>query len=287
VLRGAVPDVLIDILLALFLWSSSGVIIRRSGLPVHVLIFYACIVSFLFLGPALLRKTGRTRPQGFRALRLPVVLGAVGLVNTFSYYFALKHTSIANAVLTHYTAPVIVAFLAPAFLGEKITRRAVAAIVMASIGLYLMLNGFTFARGDAAGLAAGLISGFAYAVLIIIGRFLAGDFSPVLLTFIQNVVVAAGLAPFVREAPFDGLAYYLAMGIPLSTVAPVLYYRGLRQVAANRAAVLGYLEPVSAILLAVFFLHELPGWYSIFGGALIILSGYLTMTKATPDTAAP
>jgi drug/metabolite transporter (DMT)-like permease len=270
---------LINILLALFLWSSSGVIIRRSGIPVHVLIFYACIVSLFFLGPALLLKTGRERPPEVKTFRLPLVLGAVGLVNTFSYYFALKHTSIANAVLTHYTAPVIVAFLAPAFLREKITRRAVAAIVIASIGLYLMLNGFSFGDRDTAGLSAGLISGFAYAVVIILGRFLSRDFSPVLLTVVQNAVVAAGLAPFVREAPSDGLAYYLVMGILLSTVAPVLYYKGLREVAANRAAVLGYLEPVSAILLGIFFLHELPGAYSLFGGALILFSGYLTMTR--------
>jgi drug/metabolite transporter (DMT)-like permease len=268
---------LINILLALFLWSSSGVIIRRSGVPVHVLIFYACIISLLLLGPALLLKLDRERLPAFKKLRLPLVLGALGLVNTFSYYFALKYTSIANAVLTHYTAPVIVAFLAPALLGEKITRRAVAAILIASIGLYLMLKGFVFGDTDTAGFAAGLVSGFAYAMVIILGRFLSRDFSPVLLTFVQNAVVAAGLAPAVRETSFDALVYYLVMGILLSTVAPVLYYKGLREVAANRAAVLGYLEPVSAILMGIFFLHELPGAYSLFGGALIVSSGYLTV----------
>ncbi len=278
---------MISILLALFLWSSSGLIIRRSGLPVHVLIFYSCVVSLFVLGPALLRKKDRNTPGGSSMLRLPLVLGVFGLINTFSYYFALKHTSIANAVLTHYTAPVIVAFVAPAFLGEKITKRAVAAIVTASVGLYLMLNGFTPGDKDTAGLAAGLVSGFAYAAVIILGRFLARDFGPALLTFVQNVVVAAALAPFVRETPFAGLAYYLVMGILLSTAAPVLYYRGLKEVAANRAAVLGYVEPVSAILLGIFFLHEMPGWYSTFGGALIMFSGYLTMTGGTagnPET---
>jgi drug/metabolite transporter (DMT)-like permease len=268
---------LINILLALFLWSSSGVIIRRSGVPVHVLIFYACIISLLLLGPALLLTSDRKKLPEFKKLRLPLVLGALGLVNTFSYYFALKYTSIANAVLTHYTAPVIVAFLAPALLGEKITKRAMAAILIASIGLYLMLKGFVFGDTDTAGFAAGLVSGFAYAMVIILGRFLSRDFSPVLLTFVQNAVVAAGLAPLVRETSFDALVYYLVMGILLSTVAPVLYYKGLREVAANKAAVLGYLEPVSAILMGLFFLHELPGAYSLFGGALIVSSGYLTV----------
>ena len=67
------------------------------------------------------------------------------------------------------------------------------------------------------------------------------------------------------------------MGIVHSTVAPILYYKGLQTVTANRAAVLGYLEPVSAILFSMVFLNEIPHLYSFFGGVLILFSGYLTI----------
>ena len=67
------------------------------------------------------------------------------------------------------------------------------------------------------------------------------------------------------------------MGIVHSTIAPILYFKGLRYVSAGRAAVLGYLEPVIAIIFGIIFLSELPGKGSIIGGLLIIFSGYLTL----------
>jgi drug/metabolite transporter (DMT)-like permease len=67
------------------------------------------------------------------------------------------------------------------------------------------------------------------------------------------------------------------MGIVHSTMAPILYFKGIQLVTANKAAVLGYLEPVCAIIFSIFFLNEHPGVNSIIGGALIIFSGYLTL----------
>ena len=73
------------------------------------------------------------------------------------------------------------------------------------------------------------------------------------------------------------------MGIVHSTIAPILYFKGLQLVTANKAAVLGYLEPVCAIIFSIFLLNELPGLNSIIGGALIVFSGYLTLRGKTRD----
>ena len=65
------------------------------------------------------------------------------------------------------------------------------------------------------------------------------------------------------NSPFDYCAYPL--------------FKGFQTVTANRAGVLGYLEPVSAILFSMIFLNEIPHLYSFFGGVLILFSGYLTI----------
>jgi drug/metabolite transporter (DMT)-like permease len=106
------------------------------------------------------------------------------------------------------------------------------------------------------------------------------------LTFLQNCTIVIILAPFIRDVPAAALWSYLFIGIIHSTVAPVLYFKGLRHVTANRAAVLGYLEPVCAIIFSMIFLKEVPGMHSVAGGLLIILSGYLTLKDkdAAADT---
>src|SRR4030066_1375749 len=158
------------ILSAILLWSSLGVVVRLSGVEIHILMFYSLVASLVVQGIILSRKTYRKEIPGIGMLKYPVILGFFSFLNTFTYFYAFKHTTIANSVLTHYTAPVIVAFLAPLFLNEVITRRIVIAIIIASIGLWVMLNGFSFKENHTAGIMAGLLSGFAYAIIVIIER---------------------------------------------------------------------------------------------------------------------
>ena len=62
-----------------------------------------------------------------------------------------------------------------------------------------------------------------------------------------------------------------------STLAPLLYYNALRKVMAQHAAILGYMEPLAAIPLAFLFLSETPSLVALFGGVLILFSGYLVI----------
>ncbi|HCL81759.1 MAG TPA: hypothetical protein DHW81_05915 [Nitrospiraceae bacterium] len=133
------------------------------------------------------------------------------------------------------------------------------------------------------GIIAGLFSGLAYAILIILIRILAKDFNPLVLTFFQNLIIAAVLAPFVFSTPrlLDSLTsawwVFAVMGVVHSTVAPVLYFRGMRDVTAGKTAILGYLEPVCAIFLGALFLSEAVNLTTVIGGAMILFSGYLTI----------
>lgn len=265
------------ILLAIFLWSSLGVVVRLAGVDLHILIFYSIIVSLMVQVPIIAQKRYRKEMPGVGKMIYPVILGIVSLSNSFSFFYSLQNTTIANAVLTHYTAPVIVAFLAPVFLKERITMKIIFVISLASFGLWIMLNGFSLEQGQFKGIMAGLLSGVTYAIIIIFVRMHSAKFDPLILAFLANLTIAAVLAPFIRTFPLKALWCYLFIGVVHSTIAPVLYYKGLQCVPANRAAVLGYIEPVCAIIFSMLLLKETPGVNSIIGGILIIFSGFLTM----------
>jgi len=273
------------ILFAIFLWSSLGIVIRLAAVPVHVLIFYTLIVSGILQGTYIVLKGYHREIALPGRLRYPMLLGVVSAINMLTFYFAFTRTTIANAILTHYIAPVIVAFLAVIFLKEKLTWHLIAAIVLASAGLWLMLNGLSYIEGQSAGIIAGIISGAAYALIVILARVSAQQFRPVVLTFLVNMTSVILLAPFIREFPLHAIWLFLFMAIVYSTIAPVLYYRGLRYVSASRTAVLGYLEPLCAIVLGMLILHEVPGIYSLYGGILIICAGFITITAKYQESA--
>jgi drug/metabolite transporter (DMT)-like permease len=265
------------ILIAILLWSSLGVVVRLSGADIVSLIFYSLLVSIIVQGSIVLQKKYRSEISR-RNLVYPFFLGLLLLMNNLSFFYAFRNTTIANAVLTHYTAPLLVAFLAAVFLKESITWRLIFSIAVASAGLWILLDGFSVQTSEMYGIAAGLASGLFYAIVIILSRRFSRQFSPVVLSFLANTFIVLMLLPFIRIFPLHAWKSILILGVVTSTVAPILYFRGLQTVTANRAAVLGYIEPVSAIFFSMAFLGEKPGPYSLAGGILILFSGYMTVT---------
>ncbi len=268
------------ILVAIFLWSSLGVFVRISSVEIHVLIFYALIFSLAAQSSVVFHPKFRHNLPPLKELRYPFFFSIGSLINTFTFFYAFRNTTIANAVLTHYTAPIFVALLAPFILKEMVTKRLILVIIIASTGLWIMLDGISISLNQSSGIIAGIISGFAYAFILIYVRKYGKNFHPLILAFFTNFFIVLMLLPFIQEFPTTkSLWIYLFMGIVHSTIAPILYYKGLQFVTANKAAVLGYLEPVCAIIFSLIFLNEIPGLNSIFGGVLIILSGYITLME--------
>lgn len=279
----------IQIIVAILIWSSLGIFIRGIDLPNITIIFYTSAVSGI-IQIALLYFTGQARKnlETLKGVHRPLLILAVPIcsfANSFLFFYAFKHTTIANAVLAHYTAPIFVAVMSPILLKEKSHSIIWVAIVLSSVGLWLLLwmpssNGLPLLDGnERLGIIAGALSGLSYALLILMMRALASHYLSLFITCVQNSMLAVIVSPFTAGpgAILDFLPFLLVVGILHSTIAPIIYVQGFRSVRANEAAILGYLEPVGAAILAYFFLNEVPGGTALFGGGLILLSGYLVI----------
>lgn len=277
----------LKIISAILIWSSLGIFVRRLGLPNIVIVFYSTALAGL-LQFALLVLTGNIKKELTAASRANNILLLAGLplcslANVLLFYYAFNATTIANAVLSHYTAPIFVALMAPLFLKERSHKIIWSAILLSSIGLWLMLwmpqsgGAASLSSGEQQGIISGAASGFAYALIILLVRTLAFNYSSLFIIFIQNSLMALILLPFIISMPFpmQSLPYLIVMGVMHSTIAPVIYVQGFKSVKANEAAILGYFEPIGAAGLAFIFLSEIPGAAALAGGALILFSGYL------------
>ncbi len=281
----------LKIICAILIWSSLGIFIRKIELPNECIIFYAAMIAGVIqlislLVSGILKEARRKNTETGSALFL-FLSPLCFIANTMLFYFAFRNTTIANAVLSHYTAPIFVAIMAPLLLKEKIKRATWIAISLSSIGLWFILGGtnpfsnISAGSPESLGIIAGAMSGLAYAFLILTVKRIASVYSSLFITFIQNGITVMILLPFVYSTavPSQTWPYLLIMGVFHSTIAPVLYVQGFRSVKANEAAILGYFEPVGAIILAFIFLHEVPGIEAMLGGALILYSGYMIIKK--------
>jgi drug/metabolite transporter (DMT)-like permease len=274
----------LKIIVAMLIWSTWGPLIRWLALPPVVVLFSTSLVAS-FTVPAFLKMRGELNLSGVREVWwIFSLLAIASITNNISYFYALAHTTVSNAVFTHYTAPLFVALLAPLMLSERIQKETVISLPLAALGMTLIVlaeGGLTITGPHTAGIIAGTLSGVAYAFIILysrkLSRMLMHHKAVVMLPWITTLVTA----PVVLLSDFSidlrGFCLLLMTGVFHSTIAPLLYYNALRKVMAQHAAILGYMEPLAAVPMAFLFLSETPSLSALFGGALILVSGYLVI----------
>jgi drug/metabolite transporter (DMT)-like permease len=275
----------LKIVAAMLIWSTWGPMIRWLGLPPAVVLFYTSLIAGCLV-PLVLKLRGDFPEELFslKYWHLFFILAVASIANNITYFYALGHTTVSNAVFTHYTAPIMVAVLAPLLIAERLQRVTIISLPIAVIGMVMIVSssgGMDINSAHLPGILAGTTSGVAYAFIIIYTRSLS------MLHLNQKAVIILLWMTALATAPTAILTEYTLnlriiillciTGVFHSTTAPLLYFSALRRVLAQHAAILGYMEPLAAIPLAFLFLSETPSLVALFGGVLIVFSGYLVV----------
>ncbi|PWK15900.1 DMT family transporter [Tumebacillus permanentifrigoris] len=271
------------VIAAMLIWGSVGIFGRWAHQDATVIVFFRVLSAFAVLTLyQLVRGNIRqawTQTQGQRKW---VMIGGVVLALNWIFFFtAIQLTSVANAVLSYYLAPVIVTLLAPLLLQERLERRTLFAVGIAFLGTVVMNPLSEVSSHDLLGIGAGITAAVFYALVTIAGKKVSGV-EATALTQWQTGVAVVVLTPYVLwqglPVPSIGsLAVMCSIGVIHTALALTLYFLGLRQVKVQHVGVLGYIDPLSAILFAFLFLGEVPGLTTWIGGTLILVSSYLIL----------
>jgi drug/metabolite transporter (DMT)-like permease len=274
-------------------WGFVSVIVAGVDLPVEALVFWRCLLAALTL-PAILLLLGRLDALALRRRRLQVLgLGVLLALHWVLFFETIKRASVAVAILLVYTAPIFLAVLAPLLLPERRSRVALAALGISAPGIVLIaLGGEGGSGASAVAVGTGLGAALTYALLIIGTKSVVRVLSPFTLAFWDYAVVSLVLLPFLagsgRVLPTaEEWPAVLVLGALLTAVLGVLYVRTLRDVTAQAAGLLSYLEPVSASLLAWAILGEAVGWEIAAGGLAVLAGGALVVCYEGAEPAAP
>ena len=281
------------IVASMLIWSTWGLLIRWLELPAVIVLFYVSLIAG-FAVPLVLKARGEfSLAGGGKAWLLFAALAVGSTTNNLTYFYALAHTTVSNAVFTHYTAPVFVAVLAPLLIAERLQRVTLLSLPLATAGMIMIVvssGGMRLGSEHLPGIIAGTVSGVAYAFLIIVSRklsqMLLHHVAIIVLLWI-TILITAPFAYFLDYTlTLRSAGLLLLAGLLHSTVAPLMYFNALRHVIAQHAAILGYMEPLAAIPLAFLFLSETPPPAAIAGGLLILVSGYF-IVRSREKTAEP
>lgn len=208
---------------------------------------------------------------------------AVGL-NWIFLFQGYKYTSISNATLSYYFAPVFVTILAPFVLKEKLTLSKFLCVLMALVGMFCIVGVDGINGGsDLIGIFYGLLAAGFYASVILMNKFLKGIDS-IVITVVQLISATITLLPYVLYVEGLGILsvssasipYILILGIVHTGIAYLLYFSSLQGLKGQTIAVLSYIDPVFAIIISAVILKEQLGLLQIIGGVLILGSSFLS-----------
>jgi drug/metabolite transporter (DMT)-like permease len=272
-------------------WGFIAVLVAAADLGAEALAFWrlALAAGTLAVGAVLVRRPAVLAPGP----RLPVLalLGVVQGAHWLLFFEAVKHGSVALAVLTFYAAPLVLAVVAPLVLPERWSGVVLGAAAVGTAGIALIA--LDADRGGASpwAVAAGLGSAASYAALVMLSkRLLLAATPPFTVAFWDCLVGALVVAPALLVAgrifPADAgeWAAVLALGTLLTAVSTLAYVTLLRHVSAQAAGVLTFLEPVAGVLLAWALVSEEPGATTLVGGALVLAAGLAVVLLDPAET---
>lgn len=279
----------LEVSAAVAIWAiSSGLIIQRLSVSAEIIYGVGAAAGFAFVLIWLLwqgkwSEIKKSKPW-WKSLAL---IGFFIGINNGLFYAALKLTTAANALPTHYLEPVLLTLVfAPIILKQKILKRYIFSSLLGFVGLLVILWPEINAKEINIGIFLGIASAIFFAWHTAIESKLATTtkIDPLVEVLYKNGVPVLIFLPFVvRKELTDPIAgadwiRLIFFGILVLGISFVLVYKGLAKVSSQSASVIFYGEPVGAIFLATLFGEKLNA-YSIIGGALILIAGYLATRK--------
>jgi len=215
-----------------------------------------------------------------------VILGLLGYY--IASYFDLKGLELIDASLERmilFLYPTAVLILSFLFYKIPITRSQIIAISIGYFGIYLVFHGNAGQHASETVLKGSLmvlISTITYS-LYLVGT---GDLSKKLGSILYNSITmtVAAVAIIIHNSIFHGFnlldfetpvyLYALTISIFCTVIPSYLIVEGIRLVGANHSSILGFVGPVSTIILAIIILGEristMQGIGSLFVFAAVI-----------------
>lgn len=268
---------------AMLIFGSNGVFASMLEMSGAQLVLLRTLIGGAVLLIIILISRSRTPKEvllreKWRLLFAGVCLGA----NWALLFEAYNLMNVSLATLTYYTAPVLVLVLAPLVLKERQNGLAYLGMAVVIVGMLLVV-GTDFGEGgvSATGLIVGLGSAVFYAMLMLVNKQITGV-SGLNLTFIEIVIAAVILLPYVFATsggvplPTDarGIFALLFLCTVNTGFACWLYFSSMNRLPAKAVALMGYFDPVSALIFSAVFLDEMLSGVQL-AGAVLVLAGAL------------
>ena len=265
---------------AMMVFGTIGLFVKNIPLSSgEIALFRAIIATLAIVIYQFISGKKIKLPSRKRDIVLLLLSGAAMGFNWIFLFEAYNYTAVSIATLSYYFAPVIVMISCPILFREKLTLKQMVCFIMSTIGLVLIIGigGIETDGTNLIGIGFGLCAAALYATVILLNKFIkeVDGVDRTLMQFFSAIIV---LVPYlymtsgihIGQLGGMGLLNLLIIGVVHTGIMYCLYFSSLKQLKGQEAAILGYIDPLVAIIVSVTLLGESIAFTQIIGGILIL-----------------
>ncbi len=261
----------------LLLFGSNGVVANQIDLTSYEIVFLRSLLGGILLTAMFFfRKQELTVLQHKKDLLLIAASGLAMAADWLLLFEAYQKIGVSLGMLINYCGPVIVIVLSPILFKERITLLKLCAVAVALAGVFLISGKAAITGASGWGLVCAGLSALAYAAMVIFNK-LSRQVTGLENSMFQLLFALIAVAIFVVykqgihiEIAADDWLPILILGFVNTGIGCFFYFSSIGNLPVQTVAICGYLEPLSAVLLSVIFLHEAMGFVQILGATMII-----------------
>jgi drug/metabolite transporter (DMT)-like permease len=264
-------------LAALLLFGMNGIVASHIALSSYEIVFTRTLIGSLLLVAIYASTRQSVHLLQNKKHTLCLVISGIAMGTSWMFlYEAYQRIGVGIASLAYYCGPVIVMILAPVLFREKLTRAKVAGFLVVLSGMFCVnaqaLNGTKTAWG----LFCGIMSAATYAFMVVFNKKaksltgLENSMWQLLISFVTVAIFVGVKQGFAIRIEPDNWVPILILGIFNTGIGCYFYFSSIGNLPVQTVAICGYLEPLSAVVFSVLFLHESMTALQVIGAALIL-----------------
>lgn len=275
-------------ILSMIIFGAVGIFAKYIEMPSYKIAFSLSLIGALFSLAVFKFRKQKIAWMVIKKNVIPLFVASIALSgNWFFLFAAYKETTIANAALSYYFAPVLVIMLSPLILNERLSIKKGICIVISLVGLFLILKNSTqqMAGNNLLGIGFGLIAAIFYATLTITNKFIR-DLDGFTITFVQlslSVLLFLPFMLFTSTLHFaitkDTLLLIILLGVLHGGIGFYLFFAGMKMLKTQSIAILSYIDPLTSLLISILIVKEKMTLEQLVGAVLLLGSIWVAETQ--------
>ena len=275
------------LIIANIIWGGASPIFKFAlfNIPPFTLAFIRFFFAGLIFLPWAIKRWQRLLPRQWFEILLVAFFGIT--IHISFFFLGLEKTESINAPIIASSGPIFIYLGSLIFLKEKPRLKILSGMLAALAGVLVIifapifLDGRTWAFGEIEGNLFILIATLCVVIQTLIGHDLLKKVNFVQVSATTFLLGSLGFFVFVPSEftvwNFSNLNVNGLVGIVYgvffsSATAYSLFYYGISRLKAQEIGIFSYIDPITAVLIAIPLLNEYPTFY-YFLGSLLVFGG--------------